>query len=100
MTQPTVIVNPLASLDIGNINDTINLDSEIDLLADEPPNEVDISRDSQKSSTLNTSINKPEENKDNELKEKSESSEFEEPDDDSSDDYDAETESVASSQSK
>ena len=100
MTQPTVIVNPLASLDIGNINDTINLDSEIDLLADEPPNEVDISRDSQKSSTLNTSINKPEENKDNELKEKSESSEFEEPDDDSSDDYDVETESVASSQSK
>ena len=100
MTQPTVIVNPLASLDIGNINDTINLDSEIDLLVDEPPNEVDISRDSQKSATLNTSINKPEENKDNELKEKSESSEFEEPDDDSSDDYDAETESVASSQSK
>ena len=94
-----MIVNPLASLDIGNINDTINLDSEIDLLADEP-NEADISRDSQKSA-LNSSINKPEEKKeDNELKEKSESSEFEEPDDDSSDDYDAETESVASSQSK
>lgn len=71
LSQPTVIVNPLASLDIGGgINESINLDSEIDLLADEddePTSQtndnsqlLDVSQNSmQNKSSLSMSKNDP-----------------------------------------